>query len=99
MQASDKAFEVNGNEVADQSDAIRYARAIAEEPGKSATCGSTGFRTARRTATEVCTLTVQRFSPMVHTSRLRVMFNLAKSPLSCSLRKIIQSRQADTKAL
>ena len=35
MQANDKAFEVNGNEIADQSDAIRYARAIAEESGKS----------------------------------------------------------------
>jgi hypothetical protein len=34
VQGNDKAFEVNGNEIADKPDAIRYARAIAEESGK-----------------------------------------------------------------
>ena len=34
MQANE-AFEVNGNEIADEADAIRYARAIAEQSGKS----------------------------------------------------------------
>ena len=29
-----QAFEVNGNEIADKPDAIRYARATAEESGK-----------------------------------------------------------------
>jgi hypothetical protein len=29
-----QAFEVNGNEIADKADAIRYARATAEESGK-----------------------------------------------------------------
>lgn len=30
-----QAFEVNGNEMADKADAIRYARAIATESGKA----------------------------------------------------------------
>jgi len=32
---ANEAFEVNGNEIADEANAIRYARAIAEESGKS----------------------------------------------------------------
>jgi hypothetical protein len=42
MQANE-AFEVNGNEIADQSDAIRYARAIAEQSGKSVMVWQSGL--------------------------------------------------------
>jgi hypothetical protein len=43
LQANDKAFEVNGNEIADKPGAIRYAKAIADESGKSVMVWSEGL--------------------------------------------------------
>jgi len=43
VQANDKAFEVNGNEIVEKPDAIRYARAIAEESGKPVMVWSEGL--------------------------------------------------------
>jgi hypothetical protein len=42
MQAN-SAFEVNGNEIAEKPDAIRYAKAIAEESGKSVMVWQSGL--------------------------------------------------------
>jgi hypothetical protein len=36
-------FEVNGSEIADKPDAIRYAKAIAEESGKSVMVWQSGL--------------------------------------------------------
>ena len=43
LQANDKAFEVNGNEIAEKPDAIRYAKAIAEESGRSVIIWQSGL--------------------------------------------------------
>jgi hypothetical protein len=39
-----QAFEVNGNEIAEKPDAIRYAKAIAEESGRSVIIWQSGLR-------------------------------------------------------
>jgi hypothetical protein len=38
-----QAFEVNGNEIADKPDAIRYAKEISEESGKPVVVWSEGL--------------------------------------------------------
>ena len=38
-----QAFEVNGNEIVEKSDAIRYAKAISEESGKPVMVWSEGL--------------------------------------------------------
>jgi hypothetical protein len=43
VEALLKAFEVNGNEIADKPAAIRYARSIAEESGKSVMVWQSGL--------------------------------------------------------
>jgi len=41
-----QAFEVNGSEIADKPDAIRYARATAEESGKPVMVWQSGLPVA-----------------------------------------------------
>ena len=41
-----KSFEVNGSEIADKPDAIRYARAIAEESSRSVMVWQSGLPVA-----------------------------------------------------
>lgn len=38
-----QAFEVNGNEIAEKPDAVRYAKAIAEESGRSVIIWQSGL--------------------------------------------------------
>jgi hypothetical protein len=42
-ETMNKSFEVNGNEIAEKPDAVRYAKAIAEESGRSVIIWQSGL--------------------------------------------------------